>query len=175
MTKRASSKSRLRSTQNPSPPQHSDVQTCKIAQVEPILATMSFIRPNPEEQEGLVKFEWTAEGRDGQTHDFYQLFRPGENAKLPGPTAGRVIMALLSMSPDRIDETHQITTTLTELTRLCRLRKSRTAHKRIRRALARLQDTVITTNTFWDREGQTYFDKSSVSLFPLEEARPNEG
>lgn len=137
----------------------------KIAQVEPNLATMPFVCPNPKEREGPVKFEWTAVGRDGQTHDFFQVFKPGGSEDLPGPTAGRVIMALSSMPPDRVGEAPRIKTHLTELTRACQLQKGGATHNRIRRALSRIQCTTIRTNAFWDYGSQRYLGERSVSIF----------
>lgn len=84
--------------------------------------------------------------------------------KLPGPTAGRVTMALLSMSPGETGDNLTVETHLNQLARLCRLNLGGTTNRRLRRAIHRLMGVTIETNAFWDYTGKGYIDKSKIGL-----------
>lgn len=134
----------------------------KIARTGGTLPLLPFIRPDNGKKERAARFEWTAIGRDDQLHDFYQVFRSGSNTCLPGPTAGRVTMALLSIPPD---QNLQVRTHLSELTELCQLQKSGSNNRQLRRALARLQNLTIETNALWYHGDQKYLGDVSTKLF----------
>lgn len=152
-------------SQNPSSAHQSEVETGKFAQDEANLTTMPFVRPNPNNREGPVEFEWTAVGRDGQSHDFFQVFKPGRNASLPGPTAGRIMRALLSISSTPLSQNRRVKTRLDQLAGVCRLSKSGGTYERIRRAFARLQGLTIESNAFWDYANQKYTGARRIELF----------
>lgn len=129
------------------------------------LPSTSFIRPRDSDKDEPVTFTWTAVGRDGRSHDFFQTFTPGRNLKLPGPTAGRVMRALLSMHPDESNQDFEIRTSIKRLVEICNLKSGGETHDRIRQAFRRLQGVTIKTNAFWDYESQEYMDASCIELF----------
>jgi hypothetical protein len=153
------------STPNTDWKNETDLEMGKFARDEPTLATMPFIRLNSGNREGPVKFEWTTTGRDGKTHDFYQIFRSGKNEILPGPTAGRVIMALFSISPGEIDKNLQVQANLSNLAKLCRLKEAGSNNAQLRKAICRLKGVTIETNAFWDTRNQQYMEESKMSIF----------
>ena len=165
MQKRTLSKTLPSPGENTTWPQDAGVKLGKIARSEANLPTMPFIRPNNSTQDGPIEFEWTAVGRDEKPHDFYQTFTPGKNLSLPGPTADRVMRALLSMSPGKTGQTLEIRTSLKRLTEICQLRKGGHTYDRIRRAIARLQGVTIETNAFWNYEDQRYMGDTTTELF----------
>jgi len=165
MQKRTLSKTLPSPGENTTWPQDAGVKLGKIARSEANLPTMPFIRPNNSTQDGPIEFEWTAVGRDEKPHDFYQTFTPGKNLSLPGPTADRVMRALLSMSPGKTGQTLEIRTSLKRLTEICQLRKGGHTYDRIRRAIARLQGVTIETNAFWDYDQQKYMGDTTTELF----------
>jgi len=136
-----------------------------IARDEVNLATVPFIRPAKSDRSSPVHIEWTAEGRDGETHDFFQTIYPGTGMKLPGPTAGRVILALLSASKTSIVEDPLVETNYDEIGRLVRLQKSGTRNETIRTAIKRLQGLTVETNSFWTADLNTYTEESTIELF----------
>ena len=168
MQKRTLSKTLPSPGENTTWPQDAGVKLGKIARSEANLPTMPFIRPNNSTQDGPIEFEWTAIGRDEKPHDFYQTFTPGKNLSLPGPTADRVMRALLSMSPVSTPPNNsdlEIQTSLKRLTEICQLRKGGHTYDRIRRAIARLQGVTIETNAFWDYDDQRYMGDTTTELF----------
>jgi hypothetical protein len=156
MMKRTLSKPLPSPGKNSSWPQDPSTEKGAIARGEATLATMPFVRPKFDDQESPTKFEWTAVGRDGKSHEFYQTFTPGRNLNLPGPTADRVMRALLSMSPAEIGQDLETRTSLKTLIGICGLRKSGRTYDQIRRAIARLQGVTIESNAFWDYRDQKY-------------------
>jgi hypothetical protein len=134
----------------------------RFARGEATRPTMPFVRRDNEE--GPIEFEWTAIGRDGEPHDFYQVFRSGYDMSLPGPTAGCVMMALLSIPPGKIGEKLEVQTDLSELASLCRLQKDGHTNRQLRRAIVQLQGLSIETNAFWDPNDQKYMDESKIAL-----------
>lgn len=146
-------------------PEDTGTKMGRVARTGATLPLMPFVRPKSLNRKGPVKYEWEAIGRDGQSHDFIQVFRPGNNMNLPGPTAGRVIMALLSKSPGPGDQSPQISTHLDELAEICRLDKNQLAYGRIRKALERLQGAKIESNSFWDYADQKYMKQHAIGLF----------
>jgi hypothetical protein len=136
-----------------------------IAREESNLATMPFVRPKRGNGEGPIHFEWEAIGRDGAPHDFFQTFQPGNEMCLPGPTAGRVVMALLSVPPDESGDNFQVTTSLKKLRKMCQLARGGSTKRRLRRAIRRLGGIRIQTNAFWDAASKEYMDETSMSLF----------
>jgi len=129
------------------------------------LPSTSFIRPRNSDKDEPVTFTWTAVGRDGRSHDFFQTFTPGHGRKLPGPTADRVMRALLSMHPDESNQEFEIRTSINRLIEICNLKSGGETYDRIRRAINRLQGVTIKTNAFWDYERQEYMDASCIELF----------
>mgnify|MGYP006426530151 CR=1 FL=1 len=143
-----------------------DIYPGEIARSEVNLLSLPFTRPSPPAPGADVSYQWTAEDRKGNQRDFYRKFSPGEDMKLPGPTADRVMMALMSVPPtEKENGRFEVETCVGELAGLCGLGHGGSDNRRIRKALRRLKGLTITTNAFWHAGKEEYFGTSNLELF----------
>jgi len=136
------------------------------------LTGLPVTRNHRQDDRSEIERTWTALGRGGEEREFYRLIKSKSGRALPGPTADRVLNALscLTARQGRVMQT-----SYSELASLAGLTRSGRSYDLIYRALDRLQDVMIETNSIWLHDREQYVREAKLYLIGAQAEVPEPG